>query len=303
MIKPLTLSAIVIIACISFFLPGCLDTGDKSTRLSGYGEVYTIEPWDLETISLFDGSGSLVEFYSPSVLKQMNIPAETDYSIGYVDIPPGNSTPPHYLLGSGEIIYVISGSGEISIDGIKHELSAGQAVFIPAGSVQSFTSTGDINLEYLTSVQPFYKPEIDILVKGDLGNTTYKSHPQILVSTPEQNQLWNPSEGVMVYALMNPGMLKLSENEILPGYSMAIAVFAPGALIPEHVLTGSNELDYILEGEIEIKSGDNSYILKEGQAAIVPKEVIREIKNTGEGKAVLLSYVNPYWKEDESITI
>lgn len=300
----LTISALVIIACISFVLPGCIDTGNGTPSGSEkYGCIYVLDPADQQAISLFDGQGSLVELYSPSVLKNMNIPAETDYSLGYVEISPGNRTPPHYLLGSGEIIYVISGEGRIKIDGINHELSEGQAVFIPAGSVQSFSNTGLENLVYLTSVQPFYQYDIDIQVRGDIDNTTYKSHPEILISTPEENQHWAPSGGVSIYAVINPGMLKLSKNEILPGYSIAIAEFAPGTSIPEHVLTESNEVDYILEGEIEIVSGENSYTVKQGQIAMIPEGITREIRNNNDSNAVLLSYVNPYWKEETSESI
>jgi len=302
--KSLTISALVIIAFISFVLPGCIDAGSGTHQGSeNYGCIYVIEPAGFEAVSLFEGQGSLVELYSPTILKNLNIPVETDYSLGYVEISPGNGTPSHYLLGSGEIIYVISGEGGIKIDGINHELLTGQAVFIPAGSVQSFSNTGLENLVYLSSVQPFYKYDIDIQVRGDVSNTTYKSHPEILISTPEENQQWNPSSGISIHAVMNPGMLRLSDNEILPGYSIAVAGFAPGSLIPEHTLMESNELDYILEGEIEIVSGDNSYTVKKGQAAVIPKGTIREIRNNNDSNAVLLSYVNPYWKEETSESV
>lgn len=294
----LILSILVITASILFLLPGCPDNGGKVPPRSGYGEVYVIEPEEQQVIPLFDGRGSLVELYSPAVLRQMSIPAQTNYSLGYVEIPSGNSTPPHYLRGSCEIIYVISGHGKIIIDGISHELSAGQATFIPAGSVQSFINTGTMNLRYLTSVQPFYQYENDIPIEGDISNITYKSHPDILVSTPAENRQWNPAEGIFIHAVMNPEMIKLSDKGILPEYSIAIAEFSPGAFIPEHVITESNEIDYALEGKIRIQSGDNFYILKEGQAALVPKGTIRGIINYGENRAVLLSYVNPYWKEE-----
>jgi len=291
---------VVIFACISFAVAGCTGTGDSGGNpvASGQnGTLYVIDQNDLDGISLFGGEGSLVEFYSPSVLEKLNIPEETDYSIGYVVIPPGNGLPPHYLLGSDEVDYIISGEGVITIDGQERELSSGQAVLTPQGSVQSFMNTGESDLVYLTIVQPYYRYENDISVNGDTGNISYKSHPEILVSNPEENKEWNPSDGVQIHAVINRGVMTLPDDAVSTQYSIAVAEFSPGSSIGPHVLAGSNELEYILEGEIEISSGDNVYTVKEGQAILVPKGITREFKNTGDEKVVMLSFVNPYWSD------
>ncbi|WP_052418601.1 cupin domain-containing protein [Methanolacinia paynteri] len=293
--------AVVAIACFSFIIAGCTGTGDSGGTPAGSGQngtLYIIDQNDLEGISLFGGEGSLVEFFSPAVLEKMNIPEETDISIGYVVIPPGNGTPLHYLLGSDEVIYVISGGGVITIDGQECELSSGRAVLIPAGSVQSFMNAGDTNLVYLTIVQPYYKYENDIPVDGDAGNISYKSHPEIFISNPEENEEWNPSDGVNIHAVVNRGVMTLPADAVSTEYSIAIAEFSPGASIPPEVLTGSDELDYVLEGEIEVSSGDNKYTVRKGQAVLIPKGVSREFRNNDNDKTVLLSLVNPYWRDE-----
>ena len=184
------------------------------------------------------------------------------------------------------------------IDGISHDVSEGQAFFIPAGSVQSVMNSNDGELVYLSSVQPPYNPDIDVLIKGDISNMTYKSHPDILISTPESNQRWDPSEGCVIYAVMNPGMMSLSENELLPEYSIAYAEMAEGSSIPSQVLIKSDEIDYVLKGEITVISGGIRYVVPEGQAVFIPKGTERELKNSGGGTVRLLSYVNPYWNEE-----
>ncbi len=249
-------------------------------------------------LSLFGGEGSLVEFFSPAVLEKLSIPEETDISIGYVVIPPGNGLPPHYLLGSDEVDYIISGEGVITIDGQEHELSSGQAVLTPAGSVQSFVNTDDSNLVYLTIVQPYYRYENDISINGDTENRSYKSHPEIFISNQEENEEWNPSEGVQIFAVVNRGIMTLPDDAVSTEYSIAYAEFSPGASIPSEVIAESDELDYVLEGEIEVSSGDNTYTVKKGQAVLIPKGVSREFRNNDDSKTVLLSFVNPYWRDE-----
>jgi mannose-6-phosphate isomerase-like protein (cupin superfamily) len=293
--------SLVMIACISFLIAGCTGTGDYSGTPAASGQnetLYVIDQNDLDGISLFGGEGSLVEFYSPSVLEKLNIPEETNISIGYVVIPPGNGLPPHYLLGSDEVDYIISGEGVITIDGQKRELSSGQAVLTPQGSVQSFMNAGDSDLVYLTIVQPYYRYENDISVNGDTGNISYKSHPEILVSNPGENEEWNPSDGVDIHAVINRGVMTLPDDAVSTQYSIAVAEFSPGASIPPEILTDSDELDYVLEGEIEISSGDNKYKVKKGQAVLIPKGVSREFRNNDNEKTLLLSFVNPYWRDE-----
>lgn len=297
---------LIFTGCLFFVSCGCMEGGDGEGSPENPEQcdgIHVIDQRALEKISLFNGRGTLTEIYSPSVLENLGIDAETDFSIGYVEIPAGNGTLPHYLLGSGEVIYVISGEAEAAIDGITHNLKNGSAVFIPAGSVQSVVNTGEEELIYLTSVQPYYQSGIDILIRGDTGNMSYKSHPEILISNPEENRKWEPSGGCIIYAVMNPGMLELSENEILPGYSIAYARISPGASIPPHILAESDELDYVIEGEIGIISGDMIYTVKKNQAALIPKGITREFKNNGDRTAVIISYVNPYWREETSVTV
>ena len=69
------------------------------------------------------------------------------------------------------------------------------------------------------------------------------------------------------------------------------------------MIAESDELDYVLEGEIEISSGDNKYKVKKGQAVLIPKGVSREFRNNDDNKTVLLSFVNPYWRDETSVTV
>ncbi len=57
-------------------------------------------------------------------------------------IQPGGKVPVH-RDATEEYIYVESGTGTITIDGIAHDVRAGSGVFMPANAEVSFVVTGD----------------------------------------------------------------------------------------------------------------------------------------------------------------
>lgn len=57
-----------------------------------------------------------------------------DLTMQVIDVMPGAvSKPGHMHNNCEEVIYVVSGDGDILIDGEVHHLSAGDAVFVPRG--------------------------------------------------------------------------------------------------------------------------------------------------------------------------
>lgn len=56
---------------------------------------------------------------------------------------------PHYHLGYQEVYYVLSGRGEITLDGKIHPLRPGAVVSIPSGVTHSLRSSGGTPLEFV----------------------------------------------------------------------------------------------------------------------------------------------------------
>ena len=48
----------------------------------------------------------------------------------------------HVHIGAEEVLYVLEGSGEVRVEGVTHQVGAGQAVFIPDGAEHSYVNTG-----------------------------------------------------------------------------------------------------------------------------------------------------------------
>lgn len=63
--------------------------------------------------------------------------------LAVLDIAPGAGVPQH-RDPTEEYIYVLEGGGEITIDGRKHALRAGSAVFMPADAEVSFAALPEV---------------------------------------------------------------------------------------------------------------------------------------------------------------
>jgi quercetin dioxygenase-like cupin family protein len=59
-----------------------------------------------------------------------------------LELAPGAKVPVH-RDATEEYIYILQGTGQITIDGVQHSLKAGSGVFMPANAEVSFVATGD----------------------------------------------------------------------------------------------------------------------------------------------------------------
>ena len=107
---------------------------------------------DLEPIIAADGS-RLREILHPD-----RDEAAVGYSLAIAAVRPGESTSPH-RLASSEVYYLVSGAGRMHVDDDVATVHAGNAVYIPAGSVQWIENTGRIDLSFLCIVEPAWKRE------------------------------------------------------------------------------------------------------------------------------------------------
>jgi len=87
------------------------------------------------------------------------------YSLAHAFVLKGESTLPHLLQNSVEIYYIIQGRGLMHIDEQAEIVGAGQAVVIPAGSVQYISNTGEDDLEFLAIVDPMWNATDEICIR------------------------------------------------------------------------------------------------------------------------------------------
>ena len=83
---------------------------------------------------------------------------KVNYSLAHAIVKVGERSKPHKLKSS-EVYYILEGSGEIFIDDESEMVSEGKAIYIPPKSVQYIVNKSDIDLKFLSIVDPAWKPE------------------------------------------------------------------------------------------------------------------------------------------------
>ena len=70
------------------------------------------------------------------------------FTFNVVNIKPGNTVKPaHAHLNNEELIYIVSGSGKVYIDGEVSEVEAGTAILFSKGSVHMLRNSGDVDMK------------------------------------------------------------------------------------------------------------------------------------------------------------
>ena len=73
---------------------------------------------------------------------------------GWIEVEPGGAVPEHVHHSEAELVYVLAGSGDMTIDGQTYPVAPGMAVHIPPGAIHGFKVTSTMPVE---AVQ-FYAP-------------------------------------------------------------------------------------------------------------------------------------------------
>lgn len=100
------------------------------------------------------GDGTLLrELLHPS--KQ---PLDLRYSLAHAILPVGKTSLPHALKTS-EVYYILSGTGDMHINGESQPVNPGDAVYIPPHAKQYIRNSGDEPLVFICIVDPAWQLE------------------------------------------------------------------------------------------------------------------------------------------------
>ena len=80
-------------------------------------------------------------------------------SLAEATLAPGQATARHYHADTEEIYFLLSGSGEMELDGERATVSAGDAVLIPPGAWHQMRASGSERLRFLCCCAPPYRHE------------------------------------------------------------------------------------------------------------------------------------------------
>jgi len=80
------------------------------------------------------------------------------YSLAHAIVSVGDTSQSHSLTTS-EVYYILSGIGEMNIDGETQIVSSGDAIYIPPNAKQFITNTGSEPLIFICIVDPAWRKE------------------------------------------------------------------------------------------------------------------------------------------------
>ena len=78
-------------------------------------------------------------------------------SLAEARLLPGRSTEEHYHIQTEEIYYILSGGGQITVDGNKRDVKKHDGIAILPGSKHKITNTGTEDLIFLCCCVPAYE--------------------------------------------------------------------------------------------------------------------------------------------------
>ncbi len=114
------------------------------------------------------------------------------------------------------------------------------------------------------------------------------------MQTELQNVIVVPPGGGDAWNVLGTGMsCKISSEQTGGVYAVVESQVPPQAGPPTHIHHNEDEVFYVLEGEFEIRCGDETFVAREGATAVLPKDVPHTFRNIGEGEGKLLTTIIP----------
>lgn len=289
--------AVCLILICTLISAGCLT---QSPSLAEDEGIRLLNPAD--GFFIFDGQGhyaGIIGAETPDII--------INYSMGLVSLAPGNATSPHRLLGTSEMVCLIQGEAEIHCDNTTVSARQGEIVVLPDGVLQSITSAGDAPLRYIDVIEPPFSPTAE--VSGDElaayapgTDDAETAGVPIVIPDPREGIEWDIGSDMMIYTLANPVLMP--EKNFPTDYSVAYAEILPGGSADYNGLAGASELIYVTEGEIEVYTSAGSVItVPAGSAAYIAPDQVKGYRNAGDTVAVILSFVDPAWTPDRTVTV
>jgi mannose-6-phosphate isomerase-like protein (cupin superfamily) len=89
-------------------------------------------------------------------------PLDLRYSLAHAIVPVGQTSQPHALTTS-EVYYILTGIGEMHIDGEVKTVGSGDAIYIPPHAKQFIQNTGDAPLVFICIVDPAWRQEDEVI--------------------------------------------------------------------------------------------------------------------------------------------
>lgn len=80
----------------------------------------------------------------------------TELSFAHAEVDVGKTLPAHFHERMSEIYHIIGGTGVMLLDGVPHEIHAGDTISLPPRTIHSLINTGTEPVRLLVATSPTY---------------------------------------------------------------------------------------------------------------------------------------------------
>src|SRR6516225_1962687 len=77
------------------------------------------------------------------------------------------------------------------------------------------------------------------------------------------------------------GSVCLSGTDTGGAYCLLEVSLAPGMGVPRHTHTREDEVYFVLAGELEVRVGENVFVLRQGDTLLAPRDIPHQLRNSG----------------------
>jgi mannose-6-phosphate isomerase-like protein (cupin superfamily) len=174
------------------------------------------------------------------------------------------------LEGRQEVMFVVSGQGDLELDGDRHELASNTGVFIAPGETYSVDNPGPDELVVVSVLAP----------EGRIGSAETR---KVTVRLADQPELPASTERTFYY-LVNEDAGCLDVTQFLGIVQPSKAPFHSHSY---------DEVGYVLAGEGFAHIGGRSTALRAGSCFYLPPNEVHCIENAGSGPMQILGVFHP----------
>ena len=189
-----------------------------------------------------------------------------------IELEPGASTR-RQTSSNEEVLFVLSGTGTLELDGGEHELEPESGAYLAPGEEYGLQNTGTQRLTVISVQIP--DPEADA-TDGDQARTVVRrladQDAQAATTDREFRIVADPTTG-------------LRSATHFVGY-------IPTARAPDHFHT-YNEVIYVLDGEGVLHAQGNEWPVTRGSCIQLPARVVHCLQNTGDSMMRVVAVFRP----------
>jgi quercetin dioxygenase-like cupin family protein len=213
--------------------------------------------------------------------------------MSYLRMHKGMEVPLH-THSSAEVLFMLSGEGDLLTSKGPQKVSAGSAIYIPAGVVHGFTHQGEAAVDVLQLYTPAGPEQRFLDASNTAGTTPFTGKLGRRLPAPIVRHVRDVKPLSILGGQAEVRLLFESEqgDEVKAAYMGALTA-EPEAVVPLHRHSGSTELLFVIEGQAEMRAAGKGFVIQSGDAVQIPPGTEHGARIVGSEKFKAIQFYTP----------